>query len=594
MCLTNCTADTQCSSTNLYCTGNATTPGSCAAKKANGATCTAANECTDRQLRRTASAAAAPAAAPARPATAPAPGTCTPLAAGTTAPTGQCAAALAVRQHRHLQRRQRLPAGIDQHRLRPGGVVHRAPRPTSLRRRARGPARATSSRPRAAAITSAAATMCLTSCTADTQCSSTSLYCTGNASTPGSCVPKNANGAACGANNQCASGHCTDGVCCSTGSCATCQMCNLNGAGTCSNVGASTPAVDPYGRCSNTGSCGNTGALRERGLPAAADHDAVRSVGLVHERTVPAAVVLQRRRHLQPDEPDQLRRLRLQRAGHRVPHELRLQRERRRGVRERLLLQRRAERNAASRRRRPAPGTPARSATSAPAVPASTASAATPPRAAPARRARRARAPTSPTERPNRTASARANPPCGNTGTCTGGACTQGAAGTICVGAFCQNATTFQPAGDVQRGGKLFDPGHAELLAQHLRRRQRLPAAPARNDSAVRGRHLLQRGHCSSPKGLGATCGRSAECGSGHCTEGFCCSVGTCPSCQTCAFPALEGTCQNVLRGRRRSHADMPEPGPGELRYQRPLQRRRQLRDLRHQHRVHDFVRCHR
>jgi hypothetical protein len=56
-------------------------------------------------------------------------------------------------------------------------------------------------------------------------------------------------------------------------------------------------------------------------------------------------------------------------------------------------------------------------------------------------------------------------------------------------------------------------------------------------------------GTCSTPKGLGATCGRSAECGSGHCTEGYCCNAGTCPSCQTCAFPLLQGTCQNVGPG---------------------------------------------
>jgi len=45
-CLTTCTADSQCSdTTNLYCTGSTGAPGSCASKKANGATCTVTKEC---------------------------------------------------------------------------------------------------------------------------------------------------------------------------------------------------------------------------------------------------------------------------------------------------------------------------------------------------------------------------------------------------------------------------------------------------------------------------------------------------------------------------------------------------------------------
>ena len=40
--------------------------------------------------------------------------------------------------------------------------------------------------------------------------------------------------------------------------------------------------------------------------------------------------------------------------------------------------------------------------------------------------------------------------------------------------------------GEVQRGGKLFDPGHAELLAQHLRRRQRLPAGLRKRHASAR------------------------------------------------------------------------------------------------------------
>ena len=154
-CRTNCTADTHCSSTSLYCTGNTTTPGSCVAKKANGAACTAAHECAsgncverrllhDLELRRRAS-----------PATSTAPGTCRRGVANDRADPASCAAARPAATPACATAPAACQQGFDQHRLRPGG--RRAPgRPTSRRRRARGPARATSSRPRAAAITSAA------------------------------------------------------------------------------------------------------------------------------------------------------------------------------------------------------------------------------------------------------------------------------------------------------------------------------------------------------------------------------------------------------------------------------------------------------
>jgi hypothetical protein len=69
-----------------------------------------------------------------------------------------------------------------------------------------------------------------------------------------------ANGTACTAGSQCASGNCVDGVCCNVSRCGSCQACNVPGAvGVCRNVPVGTP--DPSGVCVDQGaaSCGTTG-----------------------------------------------------------------------------------------------------------------------------------------------------------------------------------------------------------------------------------------------------------------------------------------------------------------------------------------------
>ncbi len=62
---------------------------------------------------------------------------------------------------------------------------------------------------------------CRKTCTDDLHCQ------TGNFCKAGFCTPKSDNGKACGANNECTSGHCENGFCCATGKCcATAANCN--------------------------------------------------------------------------------------------------------------------------------------------------------------------------------------------------------------------------------------------------------------------------------------------------------------------------------------------------------------------------------
>ena len=89
-CRPACTADTDCLAP-FTCQGTAPQP-SCALE-AQRPGVHGRQPVHQRQLRRTASAAAAPACPTCQACNGTAPGTCTPLAAGTTAPAGQCAAA---------------------------------------------------------------------------------------------------------------------------------------------------------------------------------------------------------------------------------------------------------------------------------------------------------------------------------------------------------------------------------------------------------------------------------------------------------------------------------------------------------------------
>jgi uncharacterized repeat protein (TIGR01451 family) len=74
-------------------------------------------------------------------------------------------------------------------------------------------------------------TACRGDCVRDGDCALGS-YCSA-----GVCVAERDNGATCSADNQCASGHCVDGVCCNTACEGQCAACDLDGAkGTCSPV----------------------------------------------------------------------------------------------------------------------------------------------------------------------------------------------------------------------------------------------------------------------------------------------------------------------------------------------------------------------
>ena len=153
----------------------------------------------------------------------------------------------------------------------------------------------------------------------------------------------------------------------------------------------------------------------------------------------------------------------------------------------------------------------------------------------------------------------------------------QGAAGTDVRRLLLHDRDDLPARRHCTGSGHLLDPGHAELLALHLRDAAAAGRGCADDSQCVAGTYC-NGGSCVAQAGPRRDLrGATTSARTGHCTDGVCCGVGACPSCQTCAVPAAQGTCHNVLPGGA-DPTRRARPGRRELRHQRPLQRRRQLR----------------
>ena len=97
--------------------------------------------------------------------------------------------------------------------------------------------------------------LCRSACVANTDCASGYTCLTGT----GMC--KKARGTACGADFECASASCTDGVCCESRCDGQCEKCSLSGrAGFCDAIASGTDpdgecAADPTSTCQQNGQC---------------------------------------------------------------------------------------------------------------------------------------------------------------------------------------------------------------------------------------------------------------------------------------------------------------------------------------------------
>jgi Cellulose binding domain len=140
---------------------------------------------------------------------------------------------------------------------------------------------------------------------------------------------------------------------------------------------------------------------------------------------------------------------------------------------------------------------------------------------------------------------------CGTDGLCDGaGACRKYVSGTQCAAATC-TGTSFKPpnlcngtgiCGTVTPttcGGNLICGTNGQCKA----------TCASSADCVAPNLCNTTTGTCGL-KGSGTTCGAGAECASGFCQQGVCCSSACTGTCQSCAFGATAGTCTNVPVGQ--------------------------------------------
>jgi hypothetical protein len=548
-CLTTCTADTQCSSTSFYCTGSTGAPGSCVAKKANGATCTATKECAsgncvDGVCCSTSSCQACQSC------NLNGLGTCSNVGLNLADPpncaanppcgnTGFCDGNGACQQTASS-----VSCGLAQSCT---GTTYQPPSHCS------GTGTCSQQSTSSCGNYVCSGTSCLTTCTADNQCSNTtSLYCTGSTGAPGTCASKKTNGTGCGAGKECMSGNCVDAVCCSTSSCQACQSCNLNGLGTCSNVGvnlADSPNCAANPPCGNTGFCDGNGNCQQAASTV--------SCGLAQSCT---GTTYQPPSHCSgtgtcsQQSTNSCGNYNCSGSS--------------------CLISCTADTDCSSTNlyctgSSGSPGSCTGKSSNGTACTAahecqsnncvdgyccfSSSCGTCEACDVLGFRGTCHDQPDGDMERHNRCGP---NGNCGNTGFCTGGACTQVAANTQCSGFFCQGPTdhVFQPGGSCNGIGTCVIPGAVDCGTYKCTTGNCFVQCNNDNQcvsTAYCTGNMTTPGSCVPKGSLGDTCTQDRECAAGsYCTEGVCCNVGACSQpCYSCRVPGLKGTCNPVPPG---------------------------------------------
>jgi hypothetical protein len=149
-----------------------------------------------------------------------------------------------------------------------------------------------------------------------------------------------------------------------------------------------------------------------------------------------------------------------------------------------------------------------------------------------------------------------ANPPCGNTGFCVGGACQQAATTVTCGIAESCTGTTYRPPSHCTGSGTCnqLPTTSCSPLVCSASGIACLPSCNNNDDDCVGGYYCTgTNGTCQPKKGLGAGCMAGNECGSGNCIDGVCCLTGGCGTCQACDVNGA-GTCANIPDGQAERH----------------------------------------
>jgi hypothetical protein len=136
---------------------------------------------------------------------------------------------------------------------------------------------------------------------------------------------------------------------------------------------------------------------------------------------------------------------------------------------------------------------------------------------------------------------------CGRDGACDGArACRRYPAGSVCVAGSCQVAT--------ERSARLCD---GQGVCQPETVKSCAPAEcigdacapPCATDPDCPAGRYCDKGTCRTQSEQGVPCTRDAQCGSGFCTDGVCCSMACKDTCYSCNQPGAVGVCKPVGEG---------------------------------------------
>jgi len=152
---------------------------------------------------------------------------------------------------------------------------------------------------------------------------------------------------------------------------------------------------------------------------------------------------------------------------------------------------------------------------------------------------------------------------CGTDGVCDGaGGCHRYAAGTQCAPPECPAGATTATLARTCDGAGNCQAATTQSCAPYTCNGATCRAACG-VDADCAGGMFCNAGSCGK-KRLGQICAAPAECDSGNCVDGVCCSTASCGTCTSCNVAGSAGTCKPVAVGAMEPHGGcLPAPPCG-------------------------------
>ena len=137
---------------------------------------------------------------------------------------------------------------------------------------------------------------------------------------------------------------------------------------------------------------------------------------------------------------------------------------------------------------------------------------------------------------------------CGRDGACDGaGACRRYPSGAVCTAGGCDVAT--ERAASLCDGNGTCVPGTIKSCAPAICLGDACGPPCAVDTDCPAGR-WCDAGTCRTQREQGAACERSAQCGSGFCTDGVCCDMACKDACYACNQTGSLGVCKAIAEGQ--------------------------------------------